>query len=88
MSGLFWPVLRIISIQKILEKMQKVKNVTIKLFIVTNIKETAEIMEKFLEKNPEDEKLLRSKIFAFKQSQPIYGIRAHNGKIARKEPGR
>ena len=53
------------------------KNVTIKLFIVTNIKETAEIMGKLLEKNPEDEKLLRSKMFAlnklnrFTESMPI-----------------
>ena len=53
------------------------KNVTIKPFIVTNIKEAAEIMEKLPEKNPEDEKLLRTKMFAlnnlnrFTESMPI-----------------
>ena len=53
-----------ITYSKNIRKNVEDENVTIKPFIVNNIKETAEVMEKLPEKNPEDEKLLRNKMFA------------------------
>ena len=53
-----------ITYSKNIRKNVEDENVTIKPFIINNIKEAAEVMEKLPEKNPEDEKLLRNKMFA------------------------